>query len=209
MPKLKKGIKIFLKVLLIIIIAPIVIHAGYLFIQSVLKTTSIYVCGDFLQGRANDFMAEHGNRYFALDLVYYITERDPYFCEARAGHEEAFAALLKKYPEMRDVYLGAIVSAILDGKTKNFNRIQLLYVLEQNTGIKFRGDMHGAEYDDMKPCTQKGIRNVADWWTKHLEENATAAVAATEKDYLYPPRPKKFSQRRGIKSTKRHTADSG
>ncbi len=204
MPKLKKGIKIFLKVLLIIIIAPIVIHAGYLFIQSVLRTTSIYVCGDFLQGRANDFMAEHGNRYFALDLVYYLRGYDPYFCEAGAGHEEAFAVLLKKYPEMRDVYLGAIVSAILDGKTKNFNRIQLLGVLKDNTGVDFMEQGHKlVEYEDLKPYTQKGIRNVADWWTKHLEENATAAVAATEKDYLYPPPSPEYLRVMGLDKKKR------
>jgi hypothetical protein len=190
MRHLKKGLKIFFKILLLLLIVPIVMHAGFLFIQSVMRTCSIYSSNEIFEWPANDFMAKYGNRYFAFDLIYYFSrEREPFYHEA-ANHDVTLAKLFKKYPEMREEYLGALVEAILDGKTSNYNRIMLIYNLEQITGIKFteQGDKR-AEYEKLKPYTQKGIRNIADWWSKHLEDNATAAIAATEKDYLFPPLP--------------------
>ncbi len=91
---LKKGVKIFFKVLLLLIIAPVIIHAGFLFVQSFMRGTSIYFCGEPIQCAANDFMAKYGNRYFAFDLIYYLKEkRDPYFCDDSL-HKQAFAKLL-------------------------------------------------------------------------------------------------------------------
>lgn len=203
MRHLKKGVKIVLKIILLLIIAPIVIHAGFLLIQSFARTCSIYVPAEYIQAPANDFMAKYGNRYFAFDLIYYFrVENEPFYHEA-ANHDTTLAKLFKKYPDMREEYLGALVEAILDRKTSNFNRIQMIYILEQITSIKFteQGDKL-VKYEDLKPYTQKGIHNIADWWSKHLKDNATAAIAATEKDYLFPLTPSELINLRSAKRDK-------
>jgi len=145
-------------------------------------------------------MAKYGNRYFAFDLIYYLrVKNEPFYHEA-ANHDITLIKLYKKYPDMREAYLAALVEAILDSRTTNFNRIQMIVILEKITGIKFtgQGDKR-VEYEMLKPYTQRGIRNIADWWSKHLEDNATAAIAATEKDYLFPAAPSELLNRRGVK----------
>jgi len=189
---LKKGVKIFFRVLFLLIFTPMCIHAGYLFVQSFMRTCSIYIAADFIQDTANYFMGEIGNRYFALDIIYYLSrEREPFYHED-TNHNDTFMDLFTKYPEMKEVYLGALVEAILDKKTSNYNRINLIKLLQRAARVDFDGDSEKAEdYEDLKPYTQKAIRNIADWWSKHLEDNATASIAATEKDYKFSPLPKK------------------
>jgi len=134
-----------------------------------MRTCSVYSSVEPIEWPANNFMAKYGNRYFALDLIYYFSkEREPFYHEA-ANHEATFAKLLKKYPEMREAYLGSMEEAILDTRTTNYNRINLIYMLEQNTNIDFTGQGDKVVvYEDLKPYTQNGIRNVADWWSKHF-----------------------------------------
>ncbi len=156
MKYLKKGIKAFVKILLLIIIIPIFLHAGFLFVQSFMRTCSIYTTVEPLEYAANDFMAKYGNRYFAFDLIYYFKkEREPFLHE-EANHDIVLAKLVRRYPDMNELYLGAMVDAILDKKTSNYNRVNLIYILERHTGIDFTGchNIPGIEYEYLKPYTK-------------------------------------------------------
>ena len=185
MKYLKKGLRIALKLLALLILIPVVLHAAFLFVHSFVRTFSIYVCAEPIQDDMNKFMEKYGNRYFAMDLIYYEKEQmDTYYCED-SGHEEAL--LIDRYPELREVYISAIVEGMLDSETKYFNRLQLISLLERIAGKSFMPEMpEETRYQNMRPYVENAMHNVAAWWSQRLEEKAETAVAAIRKDGPVP-----------------------
>ena len=188
---LKKGFKLFFKTLFIIVMLFFTLRALYLLTIDFVTGASLYSYGEYIYAPASDFLAKHGDRHTAYDMVFFMKEQTDQRWRAVFGQEEAFFAMIKKYPENEELYLAAIVEGIFDSETKHYNRIQLVRVFEMVTGEYSGyfgyGEKRIYEFEKARPYLELGMRNVAEWWAQHLKEQAEEAIAAMEPDYFFTP----------------------
>lgn len=170
MNRLKNVARSFVKGFVLLIIIPALIHGVLLFVHSMARVGSIYFCSDPIQRNANNYLAKYGNKYAALDMIYYVwKEQDIGSCELSAHHNTLYS-LYNKYPNMKEQYLAALVNGILDISTKPYNRDQLVWHLSALTGVDFENIPDDVRSEIMGPYEYKDVSEVEKWWEEHNRE---------------------------------------
>ena len=154
------------KIVIALLLVPVVVFGLWRLVLVVSMEGIRSFDSDLTQEISSSIIGSIGDRTTVIPMIHAL--RDTYEVNFI---DDNLLRLHRRYDLNRAPYITEPVGIILNEETKHYNRVQLIYVLEQITGESFGYPMIGLDKvpEDMKPEIERGLSSVRSWWADRKE----------------------------------------